>query len=85
VQNVDSGTVVLPQIITFRRLALQNALVSSGLREYYGNPEEPSNAVDEAYWLNTGDIGTMENGYCRITSSIEDRIIRGDENINSGK
>jgi len=52
------------------------------MRGYYGQPEKTSEAVDEAGWLRSGDLGTMdEEGYVRITGRLKEMIIRGGENI----
>jgi len=52
------------------------------MRGYYGQPEKTAEAIDEAGWLHSGDLGTMdENGYVRITGRLKDMIIRGGENI----
>jgi len=49
----------------------------------YWNNEEATNAViDDAGWMHTGDLATMdEDGYVSITGRIKDMIIRGGENI----
>ena len=52
------------------------------MRGYFGDAEATAKAIDEAGWLHSGDLGTMdENGYVRITGRIKDMIIRGGENI----
>ena len=52
------------------------------MRGYYNQPEKTAEAIDEAGWLHSGDLGTMdENGYVRITGRLKDMIIRGGENI----
>ena len=52
------------------------------MRGYYGDPEKTAETIDEAGWLYSGDLGTMdENGYVRITGRLKDMIIRGGENI----
>ncbi len=52
------------------------------MRGYYNNPEGTSEAIDEAGWLHSGDLATMdERGYCRITGRAKEMIIRGGENI----
>ena len=52
------------------------------MRGYYGDAEKTAETVDEAGWLFSGDLGTMdENGYVKITGRREEMIIRGGENI----
>ncbi len=52
------------------------------MRGYYNNPEGTAEAVDEAGWLHSGDLATMdERGYCRITGRAKEMIIRGGENV----
>lgn len=52
------------------------------MREYYAQPEKTRETIDEAGWLHSGDLGTMdEGGYVRITGRLKDMIIRGGENI----
>jgi fatty-acyl-CoA synthase len=52
------------------------------MRGYYGEPEKTAATVDEAGWLHSGDLGTMdEHGYVRITGRLKEMIIRGGENI----
>jgi fatty-acyl-CoA synthase len=52
------------------------------MRGYYGDPEKTAETIDEAGWLYSGDLGTMDdNGYVRITGRLKDMIIRGGENI----
>ena len=49
---------------------------------YYGQPEKTAEAIDEAGWLHSGDLGTMDaEGYVRITGRLKEMIIRGGENI----
>ncbi|MCT4601438.1 MAG: AMP-binding protein [Marinifilum sp.] len=49
----------------------------------YWNNEEATNAViDDAGWMHTGDVASMDKeGYVTITGRIKDMIIRGGENI----
>lgn len=52
------------------------------MRGYYGQAEKTAETVDEAGWLFSGDLGTMdENGYLQITGRRKEMIIRGGENI----
>ncbi len=52
------------------------------MREYYAQPEKTRETIDEAGWLHSGDLGTMDaEGYVRITGRLKDMIIRGGENI----
>jgi len=52
------------------------------MRGYYGEPEKTAETIDEAGWLFSGDLGTMdENGYVKITGRRKEMIIRGGENI----
>ena len=54
----------------------------SVMREYWNDPERTAETIDEAGWLHSGDLATMdEEGYVRIVSRIKDMIIRGGENI----
>ncbi len=52
------------------------------MRGYYGDAEATGEAVDEAGWLHSGDLGWMdEDGYLRVTGRRKEMIIRGGENI----
>jgi fatty-acyl-CoA synthase len=49
---------------------------------YWNNPKATSEAIDEAGWMHTGDLGVMdEEGYVNIVGRIKDMILRGGENI----
>jgi fatty-acyl-CoA synthase len=49
---------------------------------YWNNAEATRAAIDEAGWMHTGDLGTMDaDGYVNITGRIKDMIIRGGENV----
>jgi fatty-acyl-CoA synthase len=49
---------------------------------YWDDPEATRAAIDEARWMHTGDLATMdEEGYVNIVGRIKDMIIRGGENI----
>jgi fatty-acyl-CoA synthase len=49
---------------------------------YWGNDEATRDSIDEAGWMHTGDLATVdEEGYVNIVGRIKDMIIRGGENI----
>ncbi len=49
---------------------------------YWNNPEKTREAIDEAGWMHSGDLATMDGeGYVNIVGRIKDMIIRGGENI----
>jgi fatty-acyl-CoA synthase len=49
---------------------------------YWSNPEATALAIDEARWMHTGDLATMDHdGYVAIVGRIKDMIIRGGENV----
>ena len=49
---------------------------------YWNDPQRTREAIDEAGWMHTGDLATMdEAGYARIVGRIKDMLIRGGENI----
>ncbi len=52
------------------------------MRGYWSEPEKTAEAIDEALWMHTGDLASMdEDGYVRIVGRIRDVVIRGGENI----
>ncbi|GHO89378.1 hypothetical protein KSZ_73840 [Dictyobacter formicarum] len=49
---------------------------------YWDNPKATAIAIDQARWMHTGDLATMdEKGYVNIVGRIKDMIIRGGENV----
>ncbi|MEW9555905.1 AMP-binding protein [Nonomuraea sp. NPDC050783] len=49
---------------------------------YWNEPDRTAEAIDEARWMRTGDLATMdEAGYVNVVGRIKDMIIRGGENI----
>jgi fatty-acyl-CoA synthase len=49
---------------------------------YWNNEQATRQAIDDARWMHTGDLATMdEDGYVNIVGRIKDMIIRGGENI----
>ena len=54
----------------------------SVMRGYWNEPERTREALDEAGWMHTGDLGVLdEDGYCNIVGRVKDMIIRGGENV----
>ncbi|MGH9095208.1 MAG: AMP-binding protein [Acidimicrobiales bacterium] len=49
---------------------------------YWEEPEKTADAIDQARWMHTGDLGVMsDDGYLNIVGRIKDLVIRGGENI----
>ena len=49
---------------------------------YWNNPKGTAEALDQAGWMHTGDLASMdENGYVCIAGRNKDMIIRGGENV----
>lgn len=54
----------------------------SVMLKYWNDPENTKKVLDEAQWMHTGDLATMDDdGYITISGRIKDLIIRGGENI----
>jgi fatty-acyl-CoA synthase len=49
---------------------------------YWDNEEATAAAIDQAGWMHTGDLATLDaDGYANIVGRIKDMVIRGGENI----
>ena len=49
---------------------------------YWNDTEKTAEAIDEAGWMRTGDLATMdEQGYVNIVGRLKDMVIRGGENV----
>ena len=49
---------------------------------YWDNPQATTEAIDQAGWMHTGDLATLDgDGYANIVGRIKDMVIRGGENI----
>ncbi len=54
----------------------------SVMLKYWNNPEATAGSIDEAGWMHTEDLATMdEEGYIQIVGRIKDMVIRGGENV----
>ena len=54
----------------------------SVMRSYWDDPVATAAAIDEARFMHTGDLATIDaDGYCNIVGRLKDMIIRGGENI----
>ena len=54
----------------------------SVMRGYWDDPQQTAEAIDEAGWMHTGDLATIDQeGYCNIVGRIKDMVVRGGENI----
>jgi len=49
---------------------------------YWGSAEQTAEAIDQAGWMHTGDLATIdEAGYGNIVGRVKDMVIRGGENV----
>ncbi|XKH59039.1 AMP-binding protein [Halomonas sediminis] len=54
----------------------------SVMLKYWNNDKATAEAIDEAGWMHSGDLATMdEEGYLQIVGRIKDMVIRGGENV----
>ena len=54
----------------------------SVMRGYWGDETKTREAIDDAGWMHTGDLATIdEQGWCNIVGRSKDMVIRGGENI----
>jgi fatty-acyl-CoA synthase len=52
------------------------------MRGYWGDAEGTAKAIDDARFMHTGDLATIDaEGYCNIVGRLKDVVIRGGENI----
>jgi fatty-acyl-CoA synthase len=49
---------------------------------YWENQQATRDAIDQAGWMHTGDLATLDaGGYANIVGRIKDMVIRGGENV----
>ena len=54
----------------------------SVMRGYWEQADKTAESIDEARWMHTGDLATMDDdGYVAIVGRIKDLVIRGGENV----
>jgi fatty-acyl-CoA synthase len=54
----------------------------SVMRGYWNDAERTAEAIDDARWMHTGDLATMDaDGYVNIVGRSKEMVIRGGENI----
>ena len=51
------------------------------MREYWNDPGATKATIRPGRWLNTGDVGRLQNGKLYIASRKRDLILRGGENV----
>jgi fatty-acyl-CoA synthase len=52
------------------------------MRGYWGDAERTNEAIDDAGWMHTGDLATIDaEGFGAIVGRIKDMVIRGGENV----
>jgi len=63
----------------------QGELLTRGysvMKGYWDDAERTSEAIDDAGWMHTGDLGVIDaEGYCNIVGRVKDMVIRGGENV----
>lgn len=75
---IDAGGRIVPPGVA-GELCTRGYAVMLG---YWGDPERTKAAIDDAGWMHTGDLATIDaQGYCTIVGRIKDLVIRGGENI----
>ena len=54
----------------------------SVMKGYWNDAEKTAEAIDDAGWMHTGDLATMDDqGYVNIVGRLKDMVIRGGENV----
>jgi fatty-acyl-CoA synthase len=78
VKIVDAAGRIVP-VGTPGELCTRGYLV---MRGYWEDPARTREAIDEAGWMHTGDLATLDaEGWCNIVGRVKDMLIRGGENV----
>ena len=78
VKIVDPGGRIVPTGTPGELLTRGYCVMS----RYWNAPEQTAEAIDQARWIRSGDIATLDaDGYCTIVGRLKDMLIRGGENI----
>ena len=78
VKIVDEQGRVVPRGMTGELLTRGYSV----MRGYWNDETNTRVALDDARWMHTGDLATLDDaGYCTIVGRLKDMIIRGGENI----
>jgi fatty-acyl-CoA synthase len=79
IKIIDPGTGQIVPLYTPGELCTRGYSVMLG---YWNNAEATATAIDQARWMHTGDLATMDSeGYINIVGRIKDMVIRGGENV----
>ncbi|OJJ19517.1 AMP-binding protein [marine bacterium AO1-C] len=79
VKVIDPETGKVVPVNTAGELCTRGYSVMLG---YWNDEEKTRQAIDNARWMHTGDLATIdEDGYINIVGRIKDMIIRGGENV----
>jgi fatty-acyl-CoA synthase len=78
VKIVDADGRIVP-------VGMQGELCTRGysvMRGYWKDDARTREAIDEAGWMHTGDLATIDaEGYANIVGRVKDMLIRGGENV----
>jgi fatty-acyl-CoA synthase len=78
VKIVDTAGRIVPPGVTGELLTRGYSV----MRGYWGDPAGTAAAIDEARFMHTGDLATIDaEGYCNIVGRLKDMVIRGGENV----